>query len=63
MRTDNSQNNTAAAADKASDDVAARGEMSSLMKSEISEDTSVTQSFINDTSLTGTDSVSHYTGL
>ena len=63
MRANKIHNNTAAAADNASDDDDDVGEMSSLMKSEISEDTSVTQSFINDTSLTGTDSVSLYTGL
>ena len=61
MRANKIHNNTAAAADNASDDDDDDDddddEMSSVMKSEISEDTSVTQSFINDTSLTGTNSV------
>ena len=53
MRDNKIHNNTAAAASTAAD----VDEMSSVMKSEISEDTSVTQSFINDTSLTGNDTI------
>jgi len=64
MRTSKSHNNTTdAAAAAASADAVGIGEMSSVMKSEISEDTSVTQSFINDTSLTGSHTNSFSTSL